>query len=61
MKCKHCDVEMIDMYGVSIGDPYAIEFRGVTGRKYGTPLDLVYCPKCGTVKVIEHQTKRKDL
>lgn len=61
MKCKHCDVEMIDMYGVSIGDPYAIEFRGVTGIKYGTPLDLVYCPKCGTVKAMEHQTKRKDL
>ena len=61
MKCQHCDIEMVYIYGVSMGDPYAMEFRGATGKKYGTPLDLMYCPKCGTVKAIEHRTEEKDI
>ena len=61
MKCQHCDIEMVYIYGVSMADPCATEFRGNTGEKYGTPLDLMYCPKCGTVKAIEHQTEEKDV
>lgn len=33
MKCQHCDIEMVYIYGVSMGDPYAMEFRGATGKK----------------------------
>lgn len=61
MKCKQCDVEMVDIYGTSMGSQCAIEYRGNTGEKYGTPIDLVYCPKCGTVKAIEHRNEGKDL
>jgi hypothetical protein len=52
---------MVHIYGMSMADPCAIEFRGVTGEKYGTPLYLAYCPKCGTVKATEQQDERKDL
>lgn len=61
MKCQHCDIEMVYIYGVSMVDPCATEFRGATGEKYGTPLDLMYCPKCGTVKAMEHRNEGKDL
>lgn len=61
MKCPNCDVEMVHIYGMSMADPCAITFRGLTGeRRYGTPLDLVYCPKCGTVKAMEQQEERKE-
>ena len=61
MKCQHCNIEMVHIYGMSMADPCAIEFRGVTGEKYGTPLYLTYCPKCGTVKATEQQDEGKDL
>lgn len=51
MKYPECKVKMISIYGYSYLDPCAIGFMGSNPDKKDSPVNIVYCPSCGLIKV----------
>lgn len=61
MKCRKCDVEMIELFGWSYGLSCAIGFGANDPEtpvgSYPNNVPLVFCPECGKVRVdVERRT-----